>query len=81
VYELARRGDHTARRSGGLEARKRRLKPLEHYTTALLHNGRDSDANAAETKKSAPHQALLEARATGLEPATSGVTGRGYLAL
>ena len=33
-------------------------------------------ANALKTKKSPRMQGPLEARATGLEPATSGVTGR-----
>jgi excisionase family DNA binding protein len=56
--------------------RKRLLKSLERYSTALLRHGHDHAANAAETKKSPPHQGLLSARATGLEPATSGVTGR-----
>ena len=92
VYELARRGDLPARRVGRrwLFLRGRlaaAITPLDapgcleartalRTPRALLHNGRDSAANAAETKKSPPQQGLLEARATGLEPATSGVTGR-----
>jgi hypothetical protein len=72
----ARRGNHAARRSGRLEASRRRLKSLERYSTALLRHDHDDTAKSAETKKSPPSQGSLETRATGLEPATSGVTGR-----
>ena len=72
----ARRSHHAGRRSGRLEASKRRLKSLERYFTALLHEPDAEPANGPETKKSPPQQGLPKARATGLEPATSGVTDR-----
>jgi hypothetical protein len=56
--------------------RKRDLKSPERYSTALLRHGHYNDTYAAETKKSLRLQGLPRARATGLEPATSGVTGR-----
>jgi excisionase family DNA binding protein len=48
-----------ARRSRRLEAPKRPLKSLERYSTALLRDGGDNAANAAETKKSPRVQGLL----------------------
>jgi hypothetical protein len=69
-------GGHTARRSGRLEASERRLKSLERYSTALLRTrGREAGTDP-QTQESPPRRGFLEARATGLEPATSGVTGR-----
>ncbi|MBD0282782.1 MAG: helix-turn-helix domain-containing protein [Thermoleophilaceae bacterium] len=50
LRDRARRGDHAARRSGCLEASKRRLKSPERYSTALLRHGHDDAANAAETR-------------------------------
>ena len=52
------------------------MKLLERYSTALLRASHDKAAKAAKTTKSLSQQGLLRARATGLEPATSGVTGR-----
>ena len=51
------------------EASPSKLKRKEYEREA-------SRANSPLTTKSPPKQGLLEARATGLEPATSGVTGR-----
>jgi hypothetical protein len=52
------------------------LEIVERYSKALLRKHEAEPANDARTKKSPPQQGLLRARATGLEPATSGVTGR-----
>ena len=48
------------------------MRPVERYSTALLRNHEAKPANVPEMKKSPRQQGLLEARATGLEPATSG---------
>ena len=59
-----------------MEARKRRLRSLERYSTALLQKHEPNTAKRPGDNKTPPKQGLLRARATGLEPATSGVTGR-----
>src|SRR5215203_454399 len=49
-----RRGDHAARRSRRLDARRRRLRSLERYSTALLQGGKTERPDSPETPKSMP---------------------------